>query len=256
MNEKLAFQFHASQSGFASAPADGEDSRPTPAVPLITDSSFGAEADGPTAKPQSPEEEVQSLRARLAAEIRAHQLAQEKILQLQREMSCYRQSADNPGALRDSEKHLAKRVAELVIAQEQVHSLTQELRAARAANSLQNERMDKLHYFASEMKRKGDVLAADLRASIQERSQLVAKLNKERARRKAAEAELAGVQGKPAASPEPTASQLMDAESMAELRGEIQAAMKAAAPHLFAPHAPSQPLVAQNARGANLAHRK
>ena len=99
-------------------------------------------------------EELRRLRLKLDAEVQARRVAHKKMAQFQREMAGYRQNHHNPATLREAEEQLAKRLQELTAAEEQVRNLTQELRDARAAGAQQDERAQKLRWFADELKKK------------------------------------------------------------------------------------------------------
>jgi len=184
-------------------------------------------------------EELRALRPKLDAEVHAHQLAQEKLGQLQQEMAGYRQALENPAALHAAERLLAKRVKELVAAEEQVRNLTEELRTVRAANVQQGERVDKLRWLAIELKKRYDARKASVRTLKQEQSRLQSELHEETVRRQAAEAEIARLRGEPAsANPE---SEEIDADFIADLRKDVQAALKAAASNRRSATAPVKP---------------
>jgi hypothetical protein len=198
------------------------------------------ESPGPAAAQTA--EELRSLRVRLDAEVQARRIAQENIAQLQKEMAGYRKTLENPDALREAEKRLAKRVVQLTAAEEQVRSLTEELRTAREANVLQSERVDKLRRFAGELKKKYDLLAPNAQTRGQEQELLQSQLREETARRLAAEAEIERLQRQPCpAKPQEAKLEELDADFLAEMRQEIQAALKAAAPNRLSATAPAQP---------------
>jgi chromosome segregation ATPase len=197
------------------------------------------------------EEELRSLRAQLNAETQANRLAQEKIAQLQQEMASYRQLVENPAALRETEDMLARRVGELAVAQEQVRILTEELRIAHEANLQQDERVAKLRSFTVQLKQKCDALAE----SAKEPERLRAQLREEAARRRAAEAEVERLQQNPPPKPQEAAGEEMDAKTLTDLRNEIHAAMRAAAPHRFGA-APAQPFNITNGRKPGIPSRK
>jgi chromosome segregation ATPase len=239
MSEQVAAQIQTLQADLSAATAERETLRRELAERLAA---VHAEMKEQIAKRESQEEELRSLRAKLDAEVQAHRLAQEKISQLQQEMASYRQIAENPAALREAEKHLAKRVRELVVAQDQVRKLTAELGAARATNLLQNGRVDQLRRVAADLKEKRDALADNAKAAAQEQAQLQTRLREETARRQAAEAEIQRLrQGRQRARPGKAEPAVTDAETLAELRSEIQAALRATALHRFDAAAPAQP---------------
>jgi chromosome segregation ATPase len=245
MSEQLAAQIQTLQADLSAATAERETLRRELAERLAA---VHAEMKEQIAKRESQEEELRSLRAKLDAEVQAHRLAQEKISQLQQEMAGYRQIAENPAALREAEKHLAKRVGELVVAQEQVRRLTGELDAARAANLQQNERVDQLRRVATDLKEKRDALADSARAAAQEQAQLQTRLREETARRQAAEAEVERLrQGRPRARRAKAEPGVTDAETLAELRSEVQAALRAAGLHRSGAAAAIQPVGSRKA---------
>ena len=185
--------------------------------------------EGPEQAAAQTAQELRSLRLKLDSEIQARRLAQEKIAQLQREMARYRQTLGDPAALREVEERLSVRVQELVAAEERVYKLTEELRSARAANVRQDERVDKLRWLASELKKKYDALGASVKTLVQGQDLLRVELQEETAKRLAAEAETERLQRKPApAKPEEPESEKMDAGFVADLRKDIQTALKAA----------------------------
>jgi DNA repair exonuclease SbcCD ATPase subunit len=242
MSEKSAAQLQTLRSDLSAATAEREELRPEPADRLAAESSVHAEMKEQIAERESREDELRTLRAKLGAEVQARRLAQEKIAQLQEEMAGYRRTAKNPAVLRETEKQLAKRVGELAVAQDQVRTLTEELRTARAANVQQNERVDKLRRSISQLKEKCDVLAESVKKGAQGQSQLLIKLNEETAKRQAAEADIERLrQRPPPARPDGTEPEEMDAETLADLRSEIQAAIRAAAPNRPGATAPARP---------------
>jgi chromosome segregation ATPase len=129
----------------------------------------------------------------------------------------------------------------LAVAEEQVRTLTEELRTARTANVQQNERVDKLRWLSNDLKKKYDALGGDAKTSAQKQELLQNKLREETARRQAAEAEIERLrQNLASAKSEEPESQEMDADFIADLRKDIQAAMKAAAPNRVTVIAPAK----------------
>ncbi len=187
-------------------------------------------------------DELRSLRLKLHAEARARRIAQEKIAQFQQEMAGYRQSQENPAALIETEERLAKRVQEAVVAEEQVGKLTEELRAARETNIEQEERVRKLRRLADDLKKKCETLAAEARTRAQEQELLQSKLHEETAARLAAEAEIERVRQQAAtAKPKEPEPEEIDADFIADLRQEFQAALRASAPDRSSAIAPPKP---------------
>jgi chromosome segregation ATPase len=181
-------------------------------------------------------EELRLLRAKLDAESQSRRLAHDKIAQLQHEMAGYRQTVENPAVLHETEASLARRVKELTVAEEQVRNLTEELRAVRAGNAQQDERVDKLRRLAAGLKQKCDALEAGVKTTAQEQDQLRNELHEQTAMRQAAEAEVERLRQNPApAKPEEPESEEIDADFIADLRQELQAAARTISPNRAAP---------------------
>ena len=83
-------------------------------------------------------EKLRNLRVKLAVGVHARRVAQDKIAQLQHELAGHRQNPQNPVALREAEEQLAEWGKGLAVADDQVRTLTEELRIARAANVQQD----------------------------------------------------------------------------------------------------------------------
>ena len=214
--------------------------RETPKPASDEPAALPPEAAQPTAAQTA--DELRSLRLKLHAEARARRIAQEKIAQFQQEMAGYRQSQENPSALIETEERLAKRVQEAVVAEEQVGKLTEELRAARETNIEQEESVRKLRRLADDLQKKCESLAAEARTRAQEQELLQSKLHEETAARLAAEAEIDRVRQQAAtAQPKEPEPEEIDADFIADLRQEFQAALRASAPDRSSAIAPPKP---------------
>ncbi len=186
-------------------------------------------------------DELRSLRLKLYAEAKGRRVAQEKIAQFQQEMAGYRQTQENPAALHEAEKLIAKRVQGLAVAEERVRKLTEELRATRETHVEQEECVRKLRWLSAELNKKCEALAAEAQTRAQEQEMLQGRLREETAARQAAEAEIERLRQQPkTAKSVDSKSKGIDADLIGGLRQEVQAALKASAPHrLDAPAGPA-----------------